>query len=103
MSRYLFEVNGDDRVYIGWDNPLQTFFFQKFINYDKPEEEIVIEKGLDYKEIPTLNQLVEFMWYNKYDLGDYWYNVLFDDLADRTEPTPLQKRMNEFFTKQVKK
>jgi len=99
MSRYLFEVNGGDRVYIGWDNPLQTFFFQKFINYDKEDEEIVIEKGLDYEEIPSLPFLCEFMEVHKYGLDQYWYQVLFDDFVNRTEPTPLQKRLNEMFRK----
>mgnify|MGYP006957759103 CR=1 FL=1 len=34
MSRYLFEVKGDERIYIGWDNPLLVSYIH-FGGYGK--------------------------------------------------------------------
>jgi len=97
MSRYTLKIEDSTRVFVGWDNPLQTFFVQKYLNYNQPDEELILDFGNHFKEMISLDYLVNYLWRQGYDLSDYLYNSLWDDWANKTEPTPLQKKMNEFF------
>jgi hypothetical protein len=97
MSRYTLSIEDDVRVFIGWDNPLQTFFFQKYLDYDGENEVIEIEAGLHYEELPNLNAIKEFASKNGYPLNDAWATVLLRDYNQRTGLTPLQERMRKVF------
>jgi hypothetical protein len=97
MSRYLLSADGDTRLYAGWDNPLQTFFVQKYINYDKDNEEIVLEIGSRFKQCATLNNLEIFLLNNGYRLTEDFCERLYQDFESKHEPTPLQSWANDFF------
>lgn len=99
MSRYRLQTNDEFAVFAGWDNPLQTFFVQKYENYDQENEEIVFDVGMRYNQIANIDDLESVLKDNGIHLDTYFYNVLFDDYLDRIEPTPLQKNVNSMFEK----
>jgi hypothetical protein len=98
MSRYALKTYDESTIFVGWDNPMQTFFFQKYINYDQENEELLINFGSEFQQIPTLANLEVFALNQDYRLDKKLIENLYDDFEQRTEPTLLQKNMNKIFT-----
>lgn len=90
MSRYnLTPENSSDSVAVGWDNPLEVFFFQVL---DCHDEEVV------NREVPSLLQLIQAAEHNGYSIPDNILRSLRNDYANRNEPTPLQLKMRAMFS-----
>lgn len=87
MSRYGF-TEFDSEFVVGWDNPLQTLFGQAISNGE------VDVSTLKDPDIQTVDEL-------EVELGqvipDHLRLRLEDDMANKTEPTPLQKMMGTAF------
>lgn len=79
MSRYNF-VENDESYVVGWDNPLQCFFAQKF-NHEED----------DYVDVGEYDRIGEI----PLEMTPTIIEGLQRDYDRRTEPTPLQKRMIE--------
>jgi hypothetical protein len=97
MSRYILQIKDNQRVFIGWDNPLQTFFAQTFTDFDTPNEELVWCIGETYGAIPTPVLFVQKLEREGFEVPYDMYEFLITDYANRTELTPLQKNMKSFF------
>ena len=94
MSRYKMFDPSDCYVVVGWDNPLQTFFVQQYVNLDAYNEDVTKAwLGCTPSEIPTIERLEEVMTQLGCSLPVDIRNGLEKDYANRTEPTPLQKMM----------
>jgi hypothetical protein len=97
MSRVQIPDNftkGGLEVFVGWDNPLETFFGQVY-DRSKPEaEQIIYWIGLQVGEIPTVSELDDRMK-NFCTIPETIAAELVDAKRDRTEPTPLQRFMRE--------
>ena len=105
MSRYYLEIKKEteETVFVGWDNPLQTFFVQVFMGYDTAEEELVLEMGSRFKQIPTFAHFTELLNLMGYNLEAWLTEYLESDFLHKTEPTPLQKKVNSMFEEVSKK
>ena len=94
MSRYRatsFNPNLD--LIVGWDPPLQTFFWQVFdLTVAENEDDYVTGGGQWTNEIPTLNELNHAIK----EYGEVTTEILLallKDQANTTQPTEFQKRM----------
>jgi len=97
MSRYRLPTRDEIAVFVGWDNPLQTFFVQAYLNYNQENEELVLNLGTLYNLFPDIDKFEVALKENNFHLDTYFYNVLLDDYLDRTDPTPLQQWVNKMF------
>lgn len=89
MSRYSI---GND-IIVGWDNPLQTFFYQIW-----EEDDMVCGGGNWDKEIPTLEKLQEELALIDVEIPQNVLDDLIYDYGIREEPINLQKAVTKFFT-----
>jgi hypothetical protein len=99
MSRHKIDTQDNFSVFVGWDNPMQTFFYQKYSDYDTKKEKIVDDVGTSYKALPTIKQLVALLKVFGYEMTVGQLSKLEEDYNNRTEPTPLQKMINDMFAK----
>lgn len=90
MSRYGFNVD-DVEVVVGWDNPCQTFFGDVEDEHGNPIVSTMLDMGkTDVYTVLDLESLLS------YRIPDDIALKLCEDMAKRTEPTPLQKAMGQF-------
>ena len=99
MSRYHIDTQDEFDIFVGWDNPLQTFFYQKYSGYNTKNEKLLDEIGTSYHAIPDVDQLYKLIKVFGYELTDGQLSMLSGDFDNRTESTPLQKMINQMFTK----
>ena len=97
MSRYKLFSKDDFTVFVGWDNPLQTFFFQKYKYYDKKNEKIIKDMGTNFNKIPNIFEFDRILGLYSCYLDTFTYDNLIRDFNNRTESTVLQKRINTMF------
>jgi len=89
MSSYNIEHEKYD-IIVGWDNPLQTFFGNVFI--DDEEGDVIFSCGDSHNEVPEVMDLVAKM--RPYcEIPDWMVYKLVEDYTNRTEPTAFQKQM----------
>lgn len=92
MSSYNIEHEEYD-IYVGWDNPLQTFFGTVFMDVmDDDNDGLIFSCGDSPNEVPEVMDLVVKM--RPYcEIPDWMVNKLVNDYTNRTEPTALQTQM----------
>lgn len=102
MSRYVLQhpTEPNIKIVVGWDNPLQTYFFQR-INESKDEDDenrINPWRGLKPGEIPFMDDLVEQV--NPYFvLSAELRAKLRNDKTSSGQRTPLQQQMLDVLLK----
>lgn len=97
MSRHVLKAEDNKTTFVGWDNPLQTFFAQTFKYFDSPEEELIWNIGEDYEAFSTPGKFVQRLEQEGFEVPYALYEQLKADFAERRELTPLQKHMKEMF------
>jgi len=97
MSRYRIpSKNAKHNVYIGWDNPMQTFFAQVTDPTLDEEHQMVFWTGGMPEEVGSVETLQESL--KPYaDIPEDVKGNLVRDHGARTEPTPLQKLSARLF------
>jgi len=99
MSRYSLSPKPEFahcEVFVGWDNPLGTFFLQVLDEQEEEGKKEIAWKGIRPNEITTIDQLKQLVE-GFAELTPNIVTQLWDDWNGRTEPTPLQK----FFRKNI--
>ncbi len=98
MSRYYTTSNDPNHeVYVGWDNPLESFFVQVIDPREDEEHEIVFWAGATPdKSIKTLAELLMTVapWGG---LPAEILRSLDADYENRRPPTAFQRKMKEIF------
>jgi len=98
MSRYYVDHPTYD-VYVGWDDPLETFFLSvvKPAPNNHSEDEEVFSAGFTPKEITTVGGLQKVCSRYQVEMPQDLVERLGEDLDNGEGPTPLQSWARRFF------
>lgn len=99
MSRHILKSDSNIITFVGWDNPLQTFFAQTYKNYNQPEEELIWWVGDKFSEFSTPGKFVQKLEQSGFEIAYGVYELLKKDFSERKELSPLQQFMKEMFDK----
>ena len=99
MSRYRIHTLNSDRheTFVGWDNPLQTYFAQVYDLSASDEDDSISfwvgEKPQEVTSVDVLEEKVRPFAVIPQEIKE----KLLRDYQERTQPTPLQRMMSELF------
>ena len=94
MSRYILSRNGEAEVAVGWDNPLNTFFYQDIDGEGDDHAWI----GATYDEFPEISTfLLEVGKKGLPSLTEGMIKQLLQDKLNSGPLSPLQRMMKERF------
>ena len=97
MSRYLVKKTLDSELYVGWDNPMNTFFCQYFDTENEFEDNLVWQMGRTFGEYCDLEKFVEALAdINIIILEESMKKLQYD--KDNSKPrSQLQDSINQLF------